>query len=102
MECRKKKLPGFRFGFRHHKTARFIIPCRNSLSPPKLAADAPVFDVLHPVPVKVFEFGRIEFDLVVGHGFQCVPRPFWEIPRCACILPMNAMRILKGNFVLSR
>ena len=37
------------------------------MSPPELAADTPVFDVLEPVAVRVFVFRRIENDVVVHY-----------------------------------
>ena len=40
------------------------------MSPPQLSAYAPVFDVLHPVTVSVFVFGRIELDFVLHHRLQ--------------------------------
>ena len=41
------------------------------MSPPQLAADTPVFDVLHPVAVCILIFGRIEFQLIVHYRRQC-------------------------------
>ena len=40
------------------------------MSPPQLARDAPVLDVLQPVTIGVFVFGRIELDLVLHHRRQ--------------------------------
>ena len=40
------------------------------MPPPELSADAPVAYIFHPVAVKVPEFRRIEFDLIVHHYFQ--------------------------------
>ena len=44
-----------------------VIPCRDAVTPPELAGDTPVFDVLKPVAVGVLVFGRIENDLVVHY-----------------------------------
>ena len=44
---------------------------RNTMPPPQLAADTPVFDVLHPVAVCILIFGRIEFQLIVHYRRQC-------------------------------
>ena len=40
------------------------------MSPPKLTADTPVFDVLHPVFIGVLVFSRIELDIVCHYRFQ--------------------------------
>ncbi len=47
-----------------------IVVCRNTVPPPELAADTPVFDVLQPVAVGVLVFGGIEDDVVVHDGRQ--------------------------------
>ena len=53
--------------FRHHVIVVPFseIPSRNAVSPPELAADAPVLNLLHPVAVGVLELRREEPDGVV-------------------------------------
>ena len=41
------------------------------MSPPKLAADTPVFDIFQPVFVGVLVFGRIEFQFIIHYRRQC-------------------------------
>src|SRR6185437_3829457 len=41
----------FRLASRNVHIAVPVIPCRDAMSPPELAADAPVFDVAHPFEV---------------------------------------------------
>ncbi len=41
---------------------RGAVPCRNPMSPPKLAADAPVVDVFHPVEIGLLVLLRREAD----------------------------------------
>ena len=43
---------------------------RNPMPPPELAGNAPVLDILHPMPVGVLELGRNELDLIVHHHAQ--------------------------------
>ena len=45
--------------------------CRNTMSPPQLTADTPVFDVFHPVTVGILVFCRVEFQIVVHYRRQC-------------------------------
>ena len=53
--------------FCYHEVAFLIIIIRrNAVSPPQLARDAPVLDVLQPVLIGVLVFLRIELD-IVGH-----------------------------------
>ena len=47
------------------------VVCRNAVSPPELAADAPVVDVLEPLAVAAHEFLGIELDFAVQHGLEC-------------------------------
>ena len=54
----------------HHESALWQVVGRDAVSPPQLSADAPVLDVLHPVTVSIFVFGRIELDFVLHHRFQ--------------------------------
>ena len=61
---------GFGFGPGYHEIAGFIVPRRNALPPPQLAADAPVVYVFHPVAVHIPELVRVEPDGVVQHVFQ--------------------------------
>ena len=37
------------------------------MPPPQLAGNAPVLDILHPIPVAVLEFGGMELNRVVHH-----------------------------------
>ena len=53
-------------------------PRRNLMSPPQLAADAPVLHVFHPVTVAVFEFGRVELHGVIHHRIQRRLRQFFH------------------------
>ena len=46
------------------------IVCRDAVSPPELAADAPVVDVFKPVAIGGDVFLRVEFDVSVEHGRQ--------------------------------
>ena len=43
---------------------------RDAVSPPELAADTPVLDILHPVAIGVLVFRRIEFQFIVHHGSE--------------------------------
>ena len=56
---------GLRFflAARHEHIAVLVVPRRNPVPPPQLAADAPVLDVLHPVAVGVDPVGRHEADI---------------------------------------
>ena len=54
----------------HHESAIGQVVGRNLLTPPKLARDAPVAHVLHPHPVHILEFGRVQAHGVVFHHFQ--------------------------------
>ena len=54
----------------HHETAFGQVPRRNLVSPPQLAAYAPVLDVLQPVAVQVFVLGGMEGYLAVFHGLK--------------------------------
>ena len=44
---------------------------RDAVTPPKLAADAPVLDIFEPVAIGVFVFSRVELDVVVHHWSEC-------------------------------
>ena len=48
-----------------------IIPRRNAVPPPDLAADAPVLDVFHPVEISLGPTLRIEFDRAVADRLDC-------------------------------
>ena len=48
-----------------------VVICRDAVTPPELAGDTPVFDVLEPVAVCVFVFGGIEDDVVVHYRREC-------------------------------
>ena len=48
-----------------HLTAVFTVPDRDAVSPPELAGDTPVTDVLHPVGIGVFPSLGIESDVPV-------------------------------------
>ena len=48
-----------------------IIPCRNAVPPPDLAADAPVLDVFHPVEISLGPTLRIELDRAVADRLDC-------------------------------
>src|SRR5438477_12480495 len=54
-------LNGFLLSFCDHKISLFVIPGRNSVSPPELATDAPISDIFHPVAIKIFELEGIKF-----------------------------------------
>ncbi len=53
-------LQGLFCSFRHDQVllAGAVVPGRYPLPPPELAGDIPIPDVLHPVPVGIFEFFR--------------------------------------------
>ena len=55
---------------------RSAVVRRNAVSPPKLTADVPVFDVFHPVAVGVFVFFGVKFHRVV---FHVVKRRFCQV-----------------------
>ena len=63
---------------RHHEAFRFVdlavfvrvVPDRNAVAPPDLAADAPVADVFHPAEVLVGPPLRIEADLPPTYGLD--------------------------------
>ena len=57
-------------GFCHHKLFLPIIIGRNAVSPPELARDAPVLDVLQPVLVGRHILGGMEHDFPIQHGFE--------------------------------
>ena len=40
------------------------------MTPPELTADAPVFDVGHPVAIEILELGRHELYLILFHALQ--------------------------------
>ncbi|MDT4818223.1 hypothetical protein FQZ97_513140 [compost metagenome] len=48
--------------------AFFVVPGRDAVAPPQLAADAPVLDVAHPAEVHVLVLLRHELDAAVFHG----------------------------------
>src|SRR5450830_474065 len=48
--------------------ARLVVPGRNPVAPPQLAADAPVLDIAHPGEVHVFVLLGHEGDAAVFHG----------------------------------
>ena len=54
----------------HHEAALRKVIGRDALSPPQLARDAPVLDVLHPVPVGILVFLGHEADRVLHDGFR--------------------------------
>ena len=59
------------FGRLGHDVSAFgQVPGRDAVSPPQLAADAPVLDVLQPVAIRVLVLGGIELQLVLHHGGQ--------------------------------
>ena len=49
----------------YHLATVITVPCRNTMSPPKLTADTPVADVVRPVKVCLIHSGRKEFDLPI-------------------------------------
>ena len=59
------RCPGLGLGFiaGHDHIAIFVVPRRNLVAPPQLAADAPVGDVVHPLVVGVDPVLRDERDL---------------------------------------
>ncbi len=59
---------GFLLVFGHHEATLWQVPCRDAVSPPQLARDAPVADGGHPVAVGIAEFLRHEFDVALFHG----------------------------------
>src|SRR5580704_19120178 len=50
--------------------AAFTCPRRNAMSPPQLARDAPVVDVVHPVQVNLFVVLRNDCDLAAFYGLN--------------------------------
>src|SRR5262245_44105501 len=46
------------------------VPHRNTMSPPQLAADAPILDVFHPVVISLLEALGHNFDASIFYGFE--------------------------------
>ena len=63
--------------FRNYKfTALITVISRNSVSPPDLTGDTPVFDILKPVKVNLVKTLRHETKLA---GLQCIDRRFCKL-----------------------
>ena len=54
-----------------HLPAVIAVPCRNTVSPPELAADTPVTDVVRPIKVGLFHALWQELNLAVFYAFYC-------------------------------
>ena len=54
-----------------HLATVITIPCRDAVSPPKLAADTPVTDVVGPVEICLIHSCRKELDLTILNAFYC-------------------------------
>ena len=60
------------FGCRGNHVASFReVVSRDAVTPPELAADAPVLDIFEPVTIGVFVFSRVELDVVVHDRSEC-------------------------------
>ena len=57
-------------GYDHLATV-ITIPCRNTVSPPELAADTPVTDIIGPVEVCLVHTLWKKLDLTVLYTFNC-------------------------------
>ncbi len=58
------------FYLNHHLTALLAGVYWNTVTPPQLATDTPVFNIGHPVFIGLGPMGRVEFDLVITHSLQ--------------------------------
>ena len=61
---------GLAVGAKGLLAAVVAVPNRNSVSPPELAADAPVADILHPVEIVLIETLRNEADFTIFHSLN--------------------------------
>ena len=50
---------------------RFVIPCRDTVTPPQLTRDTPVLNIAHPGEVHVFVLLRYELNVAVLNRFNC-------------------------------
>ncbi len=71
----KVRRPALRADFRHlfchyDFAALIAVISRDPVSPPELAADTPVADVVRPVKVDLFHSLRNQFDLALFHSFH--------------------------------
>ena len=57
--------------FADEDVARFVVPGRNLVTPPELAADAPVLDVFQPLVIGGRPVLGDETDLAIAHRGQC-------------------------------
>ena len=76
----------FGSGFDHIGTVREIV-CRYALTPPELAADAPVAGILHPVAVGVAVLVGDEFDQAVLHACKGPRGEFFHLEEPLCAEP---------------
>ena len=58
------------FVLAHVDVAGLVVPRRDAMAPPQLAADAPVLDVVHPLRVGLRPVLRHELDVAVAHCVQ--------------------------------
>ncbi|MNV18634.1 hypothetical protein D3C71_1094660 [compost metagenome] len=61
---------GFGFVAGHDHVAVFVVPRRDLVAPPQLAADAPVLDVVHPLVVGVHPVLGHKGHFATGHGID--------------------------------
>ncbi len=59
-----------RFRSHYHFPAPVTVVCRNPVSPPQLAADAPVADIIGPVEINLLQTFRNQFYITVFHRFH--------------------------------
>ena len=64
------KLECFLCGLGNHELLVVVVICRDAVSPPQLARDAPVLNVLQPVLIGVLVLGRYKQNVVVHNGRQ--------------------------------
>ena len=63
---------------RHGHVVIGAIPNRDAMSPPQLAADTPILDILKPVEINFFKTLRHDLDLSIRH---CIKRRFSQAIR---------------------
>ena len=55
----------------HNFAAVIAVPCRDSVSPPKLTGNTPILDVLHPMEVNLFKSFGDEFCVALAYNINC-------------------------------
>src|SRR5574344_1059961 len=100
------------FPSHHHVSALIAVPHRDSVSPPKLAGNAPILDVLEPVNIGILPFLWEESNLIISpgikgllsHGIHLYEPLFAQIRfhNCATAIAMaNFMRMVLFSNVIA-